>query len=211
MAVPIFPASAAEEPAILSKPSRYPVAETLDRLENVLKAKGLVIFARVDHGGEARKVGLQLRPTQLLIFGNPKTGTALMDAAPLLALDLPLKALAWQDNDGKVWAFLRPARRASAAPRADGGHGEGAHRRRSPDSARARMNVPGRRPGRGQMFRDVEPGHADPVVGHAVVNVEALRLPEVVPPVNAGGKHHVGDGSWRSCGSSGVSTGAGDR
>ena len=108
--VVVSTASADEEPAIVSKPSRYPVAETLDRLENILKGKGLVIFARVDHGGEAQKVGLKLRPTQLLIFGNPKTGTGLMDAVPLMALDLPLKALAWQDAAGKVWlSYVRPA------------------------------------------------------------------------------------------------------
>ena len=108
----LVPATSAAEasPAIVSKPSRYPVTETLDRLENLLKAKGLTVFARVDHGGEAQRAGLGLRPTQLLIFGNPKTGTGLMDAVPLLALDLPLKVLAWQDEAGKVWlSYVRPA------------------------------------------------------------------------------------------------------
>jgi uncharacterized protein (DUF302 family) len=84
-------------------PSRYSVPESLVRLEAILKEKGLSIFARVDHSGEAKKVGLEMRPTQLVIFGSPKGGTPLMVAAPSLAIDLPLKALAWQDEAGKVW------------------------------------------------------------------------------------------------------------
>jgi uncharacterized protein (DUF302 family) len=88
---------------IVDVPSRYSVPETLDRLEAILKEKGLTIFGRVDHGGEAKKVGLEMRPAQLLIFGSPKAGTPLMVATPRLAIDLPLKALAWQDAQGKVW------------------------------------------------------------------------------------------------------------
>jgi uncharacterized protein (DUF302 family) len=97
-----FPALAAGD-GVISKPSRYSVSETLDRLEAVVKAKGLTVFARIDHSGEAEKAGLHMRPTQLLIFGSPKAGTPMMNAAPSLAIDLPLKALAWQDQDGKVW------------------------------------------------------------------------------------------------------------
>jgi uncharacterized protein (DUF302 family) len=88
---------------IISKPSKYTVAETLDRLEAILSAKGIKVFARVDHSGEAEKSGLKMPPTQLLIFGNPKGGTPVMLAAPTAAIDLPMKALAWQDADGKVW------------------------------------------------------------------------------------------------------------
>lgn len=88
---------------MIDVPSRYSVTETLSRLEAVLKEKGLTIFARIDHSGEAAKVSLQMRPTQLVIFGSPKGGTPLMVAAPRLAIDLPLKALAWQDEGGKVW------------------------------------------------------------------------------------------------------------
>jgi uncharacterized protein (DUF302 family) len=84
-------------------PSRYTVPESLVRLEAILQEKGLTIFARVDHSGEAKKVGMEMRPTQLVIFGSPKGGTPLMVAAPSLAIDLPLKALAWQDEQGKVW------------------------------------------------------------------------------------------------------------
>jgi len=65
--------------------------------------KGVAIFALIDHSGEAEKAGLKMRPTQLLIFGNPKGGTPLMLAAPSTAIDLPLKALVWEDADGKVW------------------------------------------------------------------------------------------------------------
>jgi uncharacterized protein (DUF302 family) len=88
---------------IISKPSNYTVQETLDRVEASLKAKGVTIFARIDHSGEAEKVGMKMPPTQLLIFGNPNGGTPVMLAAPTAAIDLPLKALAWQDADGKVW------------------------------------------------------------------------------------------------------------
>ncbi len=88
---------------IISKASPHPVPETLDRLEAVLRSRGITIFARVDHSGEAAKVGLSMRPTQLLIFGSPKAGTSVMVAAPTSAIDLPLKALAWQDADGRVW------------------------------------------------------------------------------------------------------------
>lgn len=88
---------------IITHPSPYPVPETLDRLESILRAKNITIFARIDHSGEAAKVGLAMPPTQLLIFGNPKGGTPIMLAAPLSAIDLPLKALAWQDRASKVW------------------------------------------------------------------------------------------------------------
>lgn len=88
---------------VVTKPSKYSVPETIDRIERAVTAKGMQSFARIDHGGEARKVGLAMRPTELLIFGNPKGGTALMVARPTAAIDLPMKALAWEDEDGKVW------------------------------------------------------------------------------------------------------------
>jgi uncharacterized protein (DUF302 family) len=83
--------------------SKHSVDETMQRLEQLLGQKGVMIFARVDHSGEAAKAGLEMRPTKLLIFGSPKAGTPLMQAAPTLAIDLPLKALFWQDAEGKVW------------------------------------------------------------------------------------------------------------
>ena len=81
----------------------YSVTETIDRLAAVLEAKGITIFARIDQQAEAEKVGLSLRPTQLLLFGSPQAGTPLMVAEPTIALDLPLKVLAWAAADGKVW------------------------------------------------------------------------------------------------------------
>jgi uncharacterized protein (DUF302 family) len=90
-------------PGFISKPSQHSVPETIQRLSAALKSKGVAIFALVDHSGEAEKAGLKMLPTQLLIFGNPKAGTPLMVAAPSTAIDLPIKALAWEDADGKVW------------------------------------------------------------------------------------------------------------
>ncbi|MEH2419873.1 MAG: DUF302 domain-containing protein [Nostoc sp.] len=88
---------------IISQLSQYSVPVTIDRLEAVLQVKGITIFARIDQQAEAEKVGLSLCPTQLLLFGNPKAGTSLMVAEPTIALDLPLKALAWEATDSKVW------------------------------------------------------------------------------------------------------------
>lgn len=107
----LFPiAVLAADNGIISKPSKYSVRETLDRLEAVVKDKGITVFARIDFSGDAEKVGLKMRPKQLLIFGNPKTGTALMNSTPSVAIDLPLKALAWEDESSKVWlSYNSPA------------------------------------------------------------------------------------------------------
>jgi uncharacterized protein (DUF302 family) len=94
---------------IVSKTSKYSVPETLHRLETILTAKGIKVFALVDHSGEAEKAGLKMPPTQLLIFGNPKGGTPVMLANPTAAIDLPWKALAWQDADGQVWLSYNDA------------------------------------------------------------------------------------------------------
>jgi uncharacterized protein (DUF302 family) len=88
---------------IIDKPSSLPVDQTVDTLKNILKSKGITLFAVVDHSGEAAKAGMNMRPTKLLMFGNPKAGTPLMLAAPSVAIDLPLKILIWQDAEGKVW------------------------------------------------------------------------------------------------------------
>src|ERR1700743_2746781 len=84
-------------------PSNHSVEETVQKLKAMLQAKGVTLFALVDHSGEAEKVGMTMRPTKLLIFGNPKAGTPLMLAAPSAALDLPLKILVWEDSQGKIW------------------------------------------------------------------------------------------------------------
>ena len=91
------------ENGILTIPSHHAVDETVERLEGILRARGVKLFALVDHSGEAEKAGMQLRPTKLLIFGNPKAGTPLMIASPGSAIDLPLKLLVWEDGEGKAW------------------------------------------------------------------------------------------------------------
>jgi len=99
--VPVAPAA---NKGIIDKPSNHSVDQTVDRLKNILRAKGVALFALVDHSGEAEKVGMKMRPTKLLIFGNPKAGTPLMLTAPSIAIDLPLRILIWEDAQGKVWA-----------------------------------------------------------------------------------------------------------
>lgn len=93
----------------ISKKSHYSVEKTLDRLEKALINKGATVFARIDHSAGARSVGKSLPETQLLIFGNPKMGTPLMQEEILVAMDLPMKALAWADQQGQVWlSYLKP-------------------------------------------------------------------------------------------------------
>jgi uncharacterized protein (DUF302 family) len=96
-------------PGYVTIPSRHSVAETAERLESLLKAHNVVVFARIDFSGDATRAGLTLRPEQLIVFGNPKAGTPLMVASPEAGLDLPLKALIWEDADGKTWiAYNEP-------------------------------------------------------------------------------------------------------
>ena len=94
-------ASAADE--LIASKSPYPVTETMDRFEKIVSEKGMNIFARIDHAAGAKKVSQTLRPTELLIFGNPKGGTPLMQCSQSFGIDLPLKALAWEDDKGQVW------------------------------------------------------------------------------------------------------------
>src|ERR1700687_5746071 len=95
---------------IVDKLRHHSVVDTVDKLKGILLSKGVMLFAIVDHSGEAEKVGMKMRPTKLLIFGSPKAGTPLMQAAPSVAIDLPLKILVWEDEQGKVWvSFNRPA------------------------------------------------------------------------------------------------------
>lgn len=84
-------------------PSSYGPKDTMNRLEAAVKAKGMTVFARIDHAAGATAVGLSLRPTEVLIFGNAKAGTPLMQSVQTIGLDLPLKALVWQDISGKTW------------------------------------------------------------------------------------------------------------
>ena len=83
--------------------SDFPVKETIERLTSIAQAKDMMVFARIDHTNNATQAGLTLRPTVLLIFGNPKAGTFLMQDKQISGIDLPIKALAWQDEHGKTW------------------------------------------------------------------------------------------------------------
>ena len=94
-------ASAAD--GLIALKSPHPAAATMDRFEAAAKARGLNIFARIDHAAGAAKVGKTLRPTQVLIFGNPQGGTPFMECAQSVGIDLPLKALAWEDAQGQSW------------------------------------------------------------------------------------------------------------
>ena len=98
LATPVY----AKDP-IISVPSAHPVKAALDKLESIVQGKGFKVFARVDHAAGAKSVGENLRPTELLIFGNPKGGTPLMLCAQTFGIDLPLHVLAWEDADGKNW------------------------------------------------------------------------------------------------------------
>ncbi len=102
LALAVFAATPASA-ELLRKESPVSVKETLDKFEAVLKGKGLTVFTRVDHAAGAKRVGLELRPTEVIIFGNPNVGTKLMQVEQTMGLTLPLKALAWQDAEGKVW------------------------------------------------------------------------------------------------------------
>ncbi|MGD9828631.1 MAG: DUF302 domain-containing protein [Hyphomicrobiaceae bacterium] len=88
---------------LVIRESKYSVKETIDRLAKDLASKGVKVAARIDHSAGAKSVGMELKPAQVLVFGNPKLGTPLMQAAPMIGLDLPMKMLAWQDANGKVW------------------------------------------------------------------------------------------------------------
>ena len=93
----------APDNGIVHLASRHSVEESVETLKGILQAKGVTLFALVDHSGEAEKIGLKMPPTKLMILGSPKAGTPLMLAAPTVAIDLPLKILVWEDQQGKVW------------------------------------------------------------------------------------------------------------
>jgi uncharacterized protein (DUF302 family) len=115
-----FAASAADGLVVVKSP--FSVAETMDRLEALVQDRGLNVFARIDHAAGAEKVGKTLRPTQLLIFGNPQGGTPFMECAQSVAIDLPLKALVWEDGEAQVWlgyndpAFIAARHGATSCP-----------------------------------------------------------------------------------------------
>lgn len=102
------PAAASAQSAMTVLPSKHPVEETVDRLSKAIEGKGIKIAARVDHAAAAKAAGLELPPTVVLLFGNPKLGTPLMQADPRVGLELPMKMLVWQDKVGKVWVGYTP-------------------------------------------------------------------------------------------------------
>ena len=95
------------DPDLVTLPSAHGVPEIVARLKALLAQKGIEVFAHIDHAAGAREVGLPLRPTQVLIFGNPKAGTPLMQSRQTVGLDLPLRVLAWEDEEGKAWLTYR--------------------------------------------------------------------------------------------------------
>jgi uncharacterized protein (DUF302 family) len=113
--------------------SDFPVGETIDRLAKLATARGLHIFAHINHAAGAANVGMPLRPTQLLIFGNPTGGTPLMQDKQTTGIDLPVKALAWEDENGRVWLSYNDAEWIAAR------HGLGAASKTAVDAASAVM------------------------------------------------------------------------
>jgi uncharacterized protein (DUF302 family) len=105
--------AASEVAGTVTKPSPWSVADTVSRIEAVLSAKGIKVFAVVDHSGEASNVGLDLRDTKLVIFGSPKAGTPVMVSVPLAALDLPLKLLVWADGEQTKVSYTSPSELAT--------------------------------------------------------------------------------------------------
>jgi uncharacterized protein (DUF302 family) len=102
---------------LITKPSRYSVAETIERFETAIKSKaagGWVIFSRIDHAAAARDAGLEMRPRTVIVFGNPKAGTPQMTKSATLAIDLPMKALVWQDDQDKVWLTYNSSQYSAA-------------------------------------------------------------------------------------------------
>lgn len=114
-AVMISTTAQAETSTLVRKQSPYSVEETLNRLQGIVLGKGATVFARIDHAAGARKADAKLRPTALLIFGNPKLGTPIMQKAQEAGLDLPMKALAYEDVNGKVWLIYRQPQSMGAA------------------------------------------------------------------------------------------------
>ena len=110
----------AADNGIVTLPTHRSVQEAADRLASLIEAKQIILFARIDFAADAQRAGLAMNPSQLLVFGNPRAGTPLMQAVPTAALDLPLKVLVWQDDDSRVWfsynatSYLQARHAASA-------------------------------------------------------------------------------------------------
>jgi uncharacterized protein (DUF302 family) len=122
-ALAFAPATAAD--GLVTVKSPYDAKQTMTRFEDIVKQRGLTVFARIDHAAGANKIGKTLRPTEVLIFGNPQGGTPLMECAQSVGIDLPLKALVWEDATGQVWvgyndpAYLMKRHESAACPAAE--------------------------------------------------------------------------------------------
>lgn len=122
---PLVPFAAVAADGLVAVKSPHSPKATMDRLEEVVKARGLNVFARIDHAAGAARIGRTLRPTELLVFGNPQGGTPFMECAQSVGIDLPLKALVWQDAGGQVWlgwndaAWIARRHEASQCPAAE--------------------------------------------------------------------------------------------
>ena len=103
LAILLMVSTATADNGLISVKSSHDVKVTADRLETILNQKGMKVFIRINHSAGAQKVGKELRPTELIIFGNPKVGTPLMQCSQSVAIDLPQKALIWQDDKGQAW------------------------------------------------------------------------------------------------------------
>ena len=120
-----LPTLASAADGLIEVKSPHSAKDTMNKLEDIVKQRGLNVFARIDHGAGAAKIGKTLRPTELLIFGNPQGGTPLMECAQTAGIDLPLKALVWEDASNQVWlgyndpAFLAQRHGAAACPVVD--------------------------------------------------------------------------------------------
>lgn len=93
----------AQTSGVVTIKSNHSVVASIDRLDSLARSKGMTVFSRIDFAADAKKAGMEMRPEQLLIFGNPEAGTPIMEVAPVAGIDLPLKVLAWQDGEGEVW------------------------------------------------------------------------------------------------------------
>ena len=113
LAFGVFATSAcAAEDGLITKPSKYSVNDTVARFEAAVKEKeaaGFVVFTQIDHAAAAKKFGIEMKPRTVIVFGNPKLGTPVMIKTPLLAIDVPPKALVWEDDQGKVWLSYNSA------------------------------------------------------------------------------------------------------
>jgi uncharacterized protein (DUF302 family) len=106
---------------LIVRPSSFGPEETMDRLAAAVTGHGMTVLARIDHAAAAAEVGMALPPTAVLVFGNPRAGTPLMQAAPTIAIDLPLRALVWQDEAGRTWIACNEPRWLAERHRADVG------------------------------------------------------------------------------------------